>query len=94
MAGAEVGVGDEVAAVIEAVGAVVEAMTEDDVWVGVESEVGVVVGGSALKRGEAAIEVDVVVAAVVDELLVEVVIEAEYVVVDEMDLAEEVYPIV
>ena len=85
MAGAEVGVGDEVAAVIEAVGAVVEAMTEDDVWV--ESEVGVVVGGSALKRGEAAIEVDVVVAAVVDELLVEVVIEAEYVVVDEMDLA-------
>ena len=92
MAGAEVGVGDEVAAVIEAVGAVVEAMTEDDVWV--ESEVGVVVGGSALKRGEAAIEVDVVVAAVVDELLVEVVIEAEYVVVDEMDLAEEVYLIV
>ena len=52
------------------------------------------VGGSALKRGEAAIEVDVVVAAVVDELLVEVVIEAEYVVVDEMDLAEEVYLIV
>ena len=92
MAGAEVGVGDEVAAVIEAVGAVVEAVTEDDVWV--ESEVGVVVGGSALKRGEAAIEVDVVVAAVVDELLVEVVIEAEYVVVDEMDLAEEVYLIV
>ena len=92
MAGAEVGAGDEVAAVIEAVGAVVEAMTEDDVWV--ESEVGVVVGGSALKRGEAAIEVDVVVAAVVDELLVEVVIEAEYVVVDEMDLAEEVYLIV
>ena len=77
---------------IEAVGAVVEAVTEDDVWV--ESEVGVVVGGSALKRGEAAIEVDVVVAAVVDELLVEVVIEAEYVVVDEMDLAEEVYLIV
>ena len=92
MAGTEVGAGDEVAAVIEAVGAVVEAMTEDDVWV--ESEVGVVVGGSALKRGEAAIEVDVVVAAVVDELLVEVVIEAEYVVVDEMDLAEEVYLIV
>ena len=92
MAGAEVAAGDEVAAVIEAVGAVVEAMTEDDVWV--ESEVGVVVGGSALKRGEAAIEVDVVVAAVVDELLVEVVIEAEYVVVDEMDLAEEVYLIV
>ena len=83
MAGAEVGVGDEVAAVIE-----------DDVWVGVESEVGVVVGGSALERGEAAIEVDVVVTAVVDELLVEVVIEAEYVVVDEMDLAEEVYLIV
>ena len=92
MAGAEVAAGDEVAALIEAVGAVVEAMTEDDVWV--ESEVGVVVGGSALKRGEAAIEVDVVVAAVVDELLVEVVIEAEYVVVDEMDLAEEVYLIV
>ena len=92
MAGAEVAAGDEVAAVIEAVGAVVEAVTEDDVWV--ESEVGVVVGGSALKRGEAAIEVDVVVAAVVDELLVEVVIEAEYVVVDEMDLAEEVYLIV
>ena len=59
------------------------------VGAGVEEFVGVWV----LKRDEVVVEADAV-AGVVDELLVEVVIEAEYVVVDEMDLAEEVYLIV